>query len=106
MILCASQVIVNGPRYALSKDHEITVHRVRRGKMLRIERCGRNCGRAGFLGSRSSTVRAVVTEVSEPALVAAFDKGGAERVTRLYWRDDLTEDQCWLGAPGPCLGYR
>ena len=38
-------------------------------------------------------------EASERALAAAFDKGGAERVTWLYWRDDLPEDQCWLRAP-------
>ena len=26
--------------------------------------------------------------------------------TRLYLRDDLPEDQCWLRAPGWCLAYR
>ena len=31
-------------------------------------------------------------EASEQALAAAFDKGGAERVTQLYWRDDLPSD--------------
>ena len=36
----------------------------------------------------------------------AFDKGGAERVTRLYLRDDFPEDQCWLRAPGWGLAYR
>jgi len=36
----------------------------------------------------------------------AFDKGGAERVTRLYRRDHLPENRCWLGAPGWCLAYR
>jgi hypothetical protein len=45
-------------------------------------------------------------EAGERALGAAFDKGGAERVTRLYLRDDLPEDQCWLRAPGWCLAYR
>src|ERR1700720_1250888 len=35
-----------------------------------------------------------------------FNKGGAERVTRLYRRDDLPEDQFWLRAPGWCLAYR
>src|ERR1700731_3725257 len=43
-------------------------------------------------------------EAGERALGAAFDKGGAERVTRLYLRDDLPEDQCWLRAPGWGLG--
>jgi protein-L-isoaspartate(D-aspartate) O-methyltransferase len=45
-------------------------------------------------------------ETGEQALAVAFDKGGAERVTRLYRRDDLPEDQCWLRAPGWCLAYR
>src|SRR5438105_523176 len=31
-------------------------------------------------------------------------KGGAERVTRLYRRGDLPEDQCWLRAPGLVSG--
>ena len=39
----------------------------------------------------------------EAALEAAFAKGGWERVTRLYRRDDLREEQCWLRAPGWCL---
>ena len=43
-------------------------------------------------------------EASEQALAAAFDKGGAERVTQLYWRDDLPEDQCWLRAAGLVSG--
>jgi hypothetical protein len=45
-------------------------------------------------------------KAGERALGAAFGKGGAERVTRLYLRDDLPEDQCWLRAPGWCLAYR
>ena len=44
-------------------------------------------------------------EAGERALATAFDKGGAERVTRLYHRDDVPEDQCWLRAPGWCLSY-
>ena len=42
----------------------------------------------------------------EWALGAAFDNGGAERVTPLYRRDDLPQDQCWLRAPDWCLAYR
>jgi hypothetical protein len=44
-------------------------------------------------------------EVSEQALAATFDKGGAERVTRLYRCDDLWEDQCWLRAGLVCVGH-
>jgi hypothetical protein len=42
-------------------------------------------------------------EASEQAVAAAFYKGGAERATRLYRRDNVPEDQCWLRAPGWCL---
>jgi protein-L-isoaspartate(D-aspartate) O-methyltransferase len=43
---------------------------------------------------------------SERALAAAFERGGGERVTRLYRRDDLPDEQCWLRAPGWYLAYR
>jgi len=43
---------------------------------------------------------------SEAALAAAFEKGDGGEVTRLYRRDDLPEEQCWLRAPGWCLAYR
>jgi protein-L-isoaspartate(D-aspartate) O-methyltransferase len=42
----------------------------------------------------------------EAALAAAFTKGGAENVTRLYRRDDVPEDDCWLRGKGWCLAYR
>jgi protein-L-isoaspartate(D-aspartate) O-methyltransferase len=39
-------------------------------------------------------------EASEKALAAAFKKSSMARVTRLYRRDDLPEERCWLRAPG------
>jgi hypothetical protein len=45
-------------------------------------------------------------EVSEQALAATFDKGGAEPVTRRYRRGDLWEDQCWLHAGLVVCGSR
>jgi protein-L-isoaspartate(D-aspartate) O-methyltransferase len=79
---------------------------VRRGVVFRIERRGPE-----FLARRISGVAIFPCEggrdeASERALAAAFDKGGAERVTRLYRRGDLPEDQCWLRTPGWCLAYR
>ena len=79
---------------------------VRRGAVFRIERHGPE-----FLARRISGVAIFPweggrDEAGERALGAAFDKGGAERVTRLYLRDDLPEDQCWLRAPGWRLAYR
>ena len=42
---------------------------------------------------------------SERVLAAAFEKGGWERVTRLYRRGDLPDEQCWLNAPDWALAY-
>ncbi len=45
-------------------------------------------------------------EASETALSGAFATERWREVTRLYRRDDLPADQCWLRAPGWCLAYR
>ena len=42
---------------------------------------------------------------SERALVAALEKGGQDRVTRLLRRGDLPDEQCWLKGPDWCLVY-
>ena len=73
--------------------------------MFRIERRGpeflarRISGGAIFPGESGRD------EVSEQALAATFDKGGAEPVTRRYRRGDLWEDQCWLHAGLVCVGH-
>ena len=77
-----------------------------KGSLFRIERRGpeffaRRISRVAIFACESGR-----DEVSEQALAVAFDKGGTERVSRLYRRDDLPEDQCWLHAPGWCLAYR
>jgi protein-L-isoaspartate(D-aspartate) O-methyltransferase len=78
----------------------------RHGAVFCIQRQG-----SEFLARRISAVAIFPCEgardaESERALAAAFEKGGGERVTRLYRRDDLPEEQCWLRAPGWCLAYR
>jgi len=42
---------------------------------------------------------------SEAALAAAFEKGGWERVTRLYRHNEVPEDRVWLRVSGWCLAY-
>ncbi|WP_454624701.1 protein-L-isoaspartate O-methyltransferase family protein [Bradyrhizobium cenepequi] len=49
-------------------------------------------------------------EASEKALIAAFEKSGFKnddlgKVTKLYRTDDLSEERCWLRAPGWSLAY-
>ena len=77
----------------------------RRGAVFRVERRGEE-----FPARRVSQVaifpcEGARDEASERALAAAFDRGGAERVTRLCRHDDLPDEQCWLRAPGWCLAY-
>jgi protein-L-isoaspartate(D-aspartate) O-methyltransferase len=77
----------------------------RRGAVFRIERRG-----GDFRARRISSVAIFPCEggrdeASEKALAAAFEKGGWEKVTRLYRRDDIPEERCWLRAPGWCLAY-
>jgi len=66
----------------------------RRGAVFRIERRGDE-----FLAKWISAVAIFPCEgardtACERALAAAFEKGGWERVTRLYRRGDLPDEQC------------
>jgi protein-L-isoaspartate(D-aspartate) O-methyltransferase len=44
-------------------------------------------------------------DASEQALAAALATGRWREVTRLYRRDDIPQDRCFLKAPGWCLAY-
>jgi len=77
----------------------------RRGAVFRIERCGNE-----FLTKWISAVAIFPCEgardaESERALVGALEKGGWDRVTRLYRCGDVPEEQCWLKGPDWCLAY-
>jgi len=76
------------------------------GAVFRLERRG-----GEFLARRVSAVAIFPCEgardaESAAALGAALEKGGAEKVTRLYRHDDVADGDCWLRAPGWCLAYR
>jgi protein-L-isoaspartate(D-aspartate) O-methyltransferase len=78
---------------------------IRRGAVFQIERRGDE-----FHARWISPVAIFPCEgsrdpASERALAAAFEKGGWQRVSRLYRRGDLPEEQCWLRAPDWCLAY-
>ena len=78
---------------------------VRHGAVFRIERRG-----GKYLARWISAVGIYPCEggrddASEAALDAALQKGGWQRVTRLYRTDQLPPDRCWLRAPGWALAY-
>jgi protein-L-isoaspartate(D-aspartate) O-methyltransferase len=77
----------------------------RRGAVFRIERQS-----GDYLARWLSPVAIIPCEGarnpdSEAALEAALQKGGWERVTRLYRKEDVPEDRCWLRTPGWALAY-
>jgi protein-L-isoaspartate(D-aspartate) O-methyltransferase len=79
---------------------------VRQGAVFRIERRG-----GAFVAERISGVAIFPCEgmrdaSSQAALAAAFEKGRVQEVTRLYRRDDVPEEDCWLRGTGWCLAYR
>jgi protein-L-isoaspartate(D-aspartate) O-methyltransferase len=77
----------------------------RHGAVFRVERKG-----GEYLAKWISAVGVYPCEggrddVSEAALNAALQKGGWDKVTRLYRTDDVPDDRCWLRAPGWSLAY-
>jgi protein-L-isoaspartate(D-aspartate) O-methyltransferase len=77
----------------------------RHGAVFRIERRG-----AEFLAKWISAGDMFPCEgardaESEQVLAAALEKGGWDRVTRLYRHGDLRDEECWLKAPDWCLAY-
>jgi protein-L-isoaspartate(D-aspartate) O-methyltransferase len=77
----------------------------RRGAVFRIERSG-----SEYLAQWISPIAIFPCEgardtESETALAEAFKVDRWREVTRLYRRDDLPAEQCWLRAPGWCLAY-
>lgn len=44
-------------------------------------------------------------EVSEQALAEAFQKGGWQRVTRLYRHQDVPDERCWVRGDGWALAF-
>ena len=79
---------------------------VRQGAVFRIERQSDD-----FLVQRISAVAIFPCEgmrdaASEAALAAAFQKGRVQEITRLYRRDDVPEEDCWLRGKGWSLAFR
>lgn len=78
---------------------------IRRGAVFRIERQGDD-----FFARRISGVAifpcAGMRDDDERALRAAFETGRAGEVTRLYRRDNVSEEDCWVRGTGWCLAYR
>ncbi len=80
-------------------------HSMTRGAIFLIERRGDD-----FLAQWKSETAiypciGARDELSEAALASAFEKGGWEKVTRLYRTDGIVQERCWVRGPGWALAY-
>jgi protein-L-isoaspartate(D-aspartate) O-methyltransferase len=79
---------------------------LRHGAVFRIERHNGDFHAQRISGVGIFPCEGVRDDESEAALLAAFERGGVENVTRLYRRDDIPEADCWVRGKGWCLAYR
>jgi protein-L-isoaspartate(D-aspartate) O-methyltransferase len=79
---------------------------VRRGAVFRIMRRGDDLLATRVSGVAIFPCAGMRDAESEAALAAAFEKGRVQEVTRLYRRDDVSEEDCWVRGQGWCLAYR
>jgi protein-L-isoaspartate(D-aspartate) O-methyltransferase len=79
--------------------------RRRLGAFFRIERRGDGFRAKWIFAGDIFPCEGARDAESERALVAALEKGGRERVTRLYRSGEVPEEQCWLKGPNWCLAY-
>lgn len=77
----------------------------RRGAIFLITRAGEDFGARWISPVGIFPCAGARDPESEAALAVALENEGWEKVTRLYRRDDLPEERCWLRAPGWCLAY-
>jgi protein-L-isoaspartate(D-aspartate) O-methyltransferase len=73
------------------------------GAVFRIERCGHDYFASWISAVAIFPCAGGRDEVSERALAEAFDKGGWQKVTRLYRDQDIPDQRCWLRGPRWCL---
>lgn len=76
-----------------------------RGAVFRIERRGSDYLARGICAAAFIPCESTRDEASEAALAATFKQGNWRRVTRLYRREDVPEQDCWLRGAGWCLAY-
>jgi protein-L-isoaspartate(D-aspartate) O-methyltransferase len=73
------------------------------GAVFRIERRGHDYFASWISAVAIFPCAGSRDEVSEHALAEAFEKGGWQKVTRLYRDQDIPDQRCWLRGPRWCL---
>jgi protein-L-isoaspartate(D-aspartate) O-methyltransferase len=79
---------------------------IRQGAVFRIERRGDDFFARRISGVVIFPCEGMRDSKTEAALATAFETGRAQEVTRLYRRDDIPDEDCWVRGTGWCLAYR
>jgi protein-L-isoaspartate(D-aspartate) O-methyltransferase len=77
----------------------------RAGAVFRIERHGEEYHASWISPVAIIPCAGVRDEASERALAGAFERGGWDKVTRLYRKADIPDEHCWVRGPDWCLAY-
>jgi protein-L-isoaspartate(D-aspartate) O-methyltransferase len=75
------------------------------GAVFRIERRAKDFFAFWISGVAIFPCAGSRDESSERALAEAFEKGGWQKVTRLYRDQEIAAERCWVQGPGWCLAY-
>lgn len=76
-----------------------------RGAIFLIERNGNNYTAQWKSETAIYPCFGARDRVSEAALSNAFEKGGWEKVTRLYRTEEIEYERCWVRGPDWTLAY-
>ena len=79
---------------------------IRQGAVFRIERRRDEFSTRHVSGVAIFPCEGMRDAESEAALAAAFESGREREVTRLFRRDDIPDEDCWVRGTGWCLAYR
>ena len=77
----------------------------RAGAVFRIERSGEAYRAAWIYPVAIIPCAGNRDEESERALAGAFERGGWDKVTRLYRNANIPDERCWVRGPDWCLAY-
>jgi protein-L-isoaspartate(D-aspartate) O-methyltransferase len=75
------------------------------GAVFRIERRGQDYFASWISAVAIFPCAGSRDEVSERALADAFEKGGWQKVTRLFRDQEIPDERCWVRGPGWSLAY-
>ena len=89
----------------LTVSAQVDGHAITRGAIFLIKRNGNDYFAHCVSGAAIYPCVGMRDPEAEASLSGAFQRGGWDKVTRLYRTADIAEDRCWVRAKGWVLAY-